>query len=357
MPEMGEYRVYLGAYTGAESSADGIRLAVADGSGSLRCAEVVAEVHDPSFLALSPDGSTLFAVSEQRDGRVLSFEVREDGALQELNSQPTLGADPCHLSVHPSGKYLLTANYQSGNLVVHPIDTGGVLREPCHVVQHSGSGPNPKRQEGPHAHQVLSDPAGGYVLAVDLGTDSVYVYGFDVDSGHLGLEHEVSLRAGAGPRHLAFHPDGERAYLVNELASSVTEFGYDPSSGALEPGRTLSALPPDYGKPSLAAEVVVTPDGRFVLASNRGHDSIAVFQADASDGQFRLLDIRPAGVAGPRHIALSPDGRVLFAAGQHSNDVQAFAISLDGELSPVGDPVATPVPVCVLPVPIVAQRA
>ncbi|MER7078394.1 6-phosphogluconolactonase, cycloisomerase 2 family [Saccharopolyspora kobensis] len=351
MPDEGEYRVYLGAYTGADSAADGIRSATADGRGSLRCAESVAEIHDPSFLALAPDGSTLFAVSEQRDGRVFALQIRDDGTLRELNSQPTLGAAPCHLSVHPSGKYLLTANYESGNVVVHPIDTGGVLREPCHVVQHSGSGPNPQRQEGPHAHQVLPDPTGRFVLAVDLGTDSVYSYDFDESSGHLALRHELSLRAGTGPRHLAFHPDGERAYLLNELASSVTELGYDPSSGALEPRRTLSALPPDYGRPSLAAEVVVTPDGRFVLTSNRGHDSIAVFRADASDGEFRLLGIHSAGVAEPRHIALSPDGRVLFAAGQRSDDVQAFAISPYGELTPLGDPVATPTPVCILPVP------
>ncbi|MGW5641809.1 lactonase family protein [Saccharopolyspora sp. NPDC003752] len=349
MPDNGEYRIYLGAYTGAESAADGIRLAIADPGGVLRCTESVAEAFDPSFLAMAPDGATLFAVSELREGRVIAFEVRADGTLGEINSQPTLGAAPCHLSVHPSGKYLLTANYESGNLVVHPIAEGGVLREPCHVVQHSGSGPNPQRQEGPHAHQVLSDPAGRHVLAVDLGTDSVYVYDFDVESGHLALKHEVPVRAGAGPRHLAFHPDGERAYVLNELASSITEFGYDPATGALEPGRTLSMLPPGYGQPNLAAEVVVTPDGRFVLGSNRGHDSIAVFRADSSDGEFRLVDIRPAGVAEPRHMALSPDGRVLFVAGQRSNDVQAFGIAENGDLTPLSEPVPTPTPVCVLP--------
>ncbi|MEU5847592.1 lactonase family protein [Saccharopolyspora shandongensis] len=350
MPDNGEYRVYLGAYTGAESAADGIRLAIADPGGALRCTESVAEAFDPSFLAMAPDGATLFAVSELREGRVIAFAVRPDGTLGEINSQPTLGAAPCHLSVHPSGKYLLTANYESGNLVVHPIAEGGVLREPCHVVQHSGSGPNPQRQEGPHAHQVLPDPAGRHVLAVDLGTDSVHVYDFDVDSGHLSLKHEVPVRAGAGPRHLAFHPDGDRAYVLNELASSLTEFGYDPATGELEPGRTLSMLPPGYGQPNLAAEVVVTPDGRFVLGSNRGHDSIAVFRAASSDGEFRLVDIRPAGVAEPRHMALSPDGRVLFVAGQRSNDVQAFRIGENGDLTPLGEPVLTPTPVCVLPV-------
>lgn len=347
----GEYRVYLGAYTGADTAADGIQAATADSSGALRCEGTAAEADDPSFLALAPDGRTVFAVSEQHAGRVVSLEVGEGGALRELTSQPTLGGDPCHLSVHPSGKHLFTANYRTGNVVVHPIGAGGVLREPCHVVQHSGSGPNPQRQEGPHAHQVLPDPTGRFVLAVDLGTDSVHVYDFDEDSGHLALRREVPVRPGAGPRHLAFHPAGDRAYLVNELASSVTEFGYDRSSGALEPGRTLSALPPDYGRTNLSAEVVVTPDGRFVLASNRGHDSVAVFQTDASDGEFRLLGIHSARVAEPRHIALSPDGRVLFAAGQRSDDVQAFALSPDGELTPLGDPVPAPTPVCVLPVP------
>ncbi|MCI2419895.1 lactonase family protein [Saccharopolyspora sp. K220] len=349
MPDNGAYRVYLGAYTGTESAADGIRLAIVDAHGALRCTESVAEAFDPSFLAIAPDGATLFAVSELRQGRVIAFAVHADGTLKEINSQPTLGSAPCHLSVHQSGKYLLTANYGSGNVVVHPIDVGGVLREPCHVVQHSGNGPNPQRQEGPHAHQVLPDPSGRYVLAVDLGTDSVYVYDFDADSGHLMLKHEVPLRAGAGPRHLAFHPDGERAYLINELASSITEFGYDPESGVLEPGRTLSTLPPDYGQPNLAAEIVVTPDGRFVFGSNRGHDSIAVFRADFSDGEFRLVDIRPALVAEPRHIALSPDGRVLFAAGQRSNDVQSFDIADNGALTPLRDPVPTPTPVCILP--------
>ncbi|QIZ36786.1 lactonase family protein [Saccharopolyspora sp. ASAGF58] len=350
MPDNGEYRIYLGAYTSAESAAGGIRLAIADADGALRCTESVAEASDPSFLAMAPDGATLFAVSELRQGRVIAFKVHDDGTLTELNSQPSLGAAPCHLSVHPSGKYLLTANYQSGNLVVHPIADGGVLREPCHVVQHSGSGPNPQRQEGPHTHQVLPDPSGRHVLAVDLGTDSVYAYDFDVDSGHLALKHEVPLRAGAGPRHLAFHPDGERAYVINELASSITEFGYDADTGVLEPGRSLSTLPPDYGRPNLAAEIVVTPDGRFVFGSNRGHDSIAVFRADSSDGEFRLVDIRPAVVAEPRHIALSPDGRVLFVAGQRSNDVQAFDIADNGDLTPLREPVPTPTPVCILPV-------
>jgi 6-phosphogluconolactonase len=345
----GEYHVYLGAYTGTESAADGIRLAFADMAGRLRCTDRVAETFDPSYLAVSPDGSTLYAVNETTQGRVVAFTVHGDGTLEEINSQPTLGAAPCHLTVHPEGNFLLTANYLTGDLVVHPIYGDGGLREACHVVQHSGHGADPCRQAGPHVHQVLTDPDGRHVLAVDLGTDSVYVYAFDAGTGHLTLREEVAMRAGAGPRHLAFHPSGTRLYLINELASTMTEFGYDPETGMLESGRTLSTLPADYEGRSLAAEVVISADGRFVYGSNRGHDSIAIFRAGTGEDAFRLVGIRPAGVAGPRHIALSPDGRILFVAGQKSNTVRAFTVEDSGTLAPTGHPVSTPSPVCVLP--------
>ena len=349
-----EYRVYVGAYTsgaytGEVSPAEGIALALAAGPGRLGPASLVARTPDPSFLALSPDGSVLFAVNELGEGRVTSFAVRPDGGLTEINSQPSHGSAPCHLSVHPSGKHLLTANYASGNLVVHPIGEGGVLRAACHAVQHSGSGPVPHRQEGPHAHQVLPDPSGRHVIAVDLGTDAVYVYDFDVASGHMAIKHEAAMQAGAGPRHLAFHPSGTRAYLISELGSTMTEFGFDPESGTLEPRRTLPTLPTDYPGTNLASEVVVSGDGRFVFGSNRGHDSLAVYSADEDD--MRLLGIHPAGVAGPRHIALSPDSGTLFVAGEKSGSVQAFVVDDFGTLTPVGDPVAIPRPVCLLPVP------
>lgn len=343
-----EYRVYLGSYTGPDSEAKGIRLAFADSTGRLRCTDEVARAADPSFLAWAPDRTALYAVSESMRGRVVAFAVGDGGSLHEINSQPSLGAAPCHLSVHPSGRFLLTAHYVSGNLVVHPIDEGGVLREACHVVQHSGSGPH-SRQDGPHAHQIVSDPSGRHVLAVDLGTDSVYIYDFDPESGHLVLKEEVALRAGSGPRHLAFDPAGTRAYLINELDSSITEFGYDPEGGVLEPGRTLSTLPDGHLDPNLASEIVVSPDGRFVFGSNRGHDSIAVFASGATEQGFRPWGLHPAGVAEPRHISLSPDGRILFVAGQNSGTVQAFDVGTDGELMPTGDPVPTPTPVCILP--------
>ncbi|MFR9729314.1 lactonase family protein [Saccharopolyspora sp. MS10] len=344
MPEFAQYRVYVGAYTGPDSAADGIRLAFADATGRLRCADTVAHTYDPSFLALSPDGGTLFAVNEIARGRVVAYAVNPDGTLAEINSQPTHGSGPCHLSVHPSGRFLLTANYLSGNVVVHPIGEGGVLREACHAVEHSGQGPDKDRQEGPHAHQIVPSPDGRFALATDLGTDTVYSYAFDADSGHMALKHEISWEPGTGPRHLAFHPDGDRGYLVGELTSTITEFAFDPEGGEPRPGRTRSLLPAGFEGRSLAAEVVVTPDGRLVLASNRGHDSIAVF----SGRDFEPLGVVPAGVRGPRHIALSPSGDVLHVAGELSGEIQAFAVAGDGSLTPSGDPVRTPAPACVL---------
>lgn len=345
MPHNAHYRVYLGAYTGPDSAANGIRLAYADETGQLRCTDTVADTYDPSFLAISPDGATLFAVNEVPRGRVVAFAVGADGRLTEVNSQPAHGSAPCHVSVHPSGRFLLTANYLSGNVVVHPIGEGGALRQACHAVEHSGLGPDRQRQEGPHAHQIVPSPDGRFALAADLGTDSVYVYAFDADTGHIALKHEVSPRPGGGPRHLAFHPDGERFFLVNELDSTIVECAFDPRTGAVRPRLTRPLLPDDYTGENLAAEVVVTPDGRYVYASNRGHDSIAVFT-----GEFEPLGFEPALVRGPRHIALSPDGGVLYAAGQLSETVQAFRITGSGGLTPLGEAVHTPAPVCVLPV-------
>lgn len=345
-----EYRVYVGAYTGPDFGARGIRRCFADSAGRLRCTDHVAIATDPSFLALSPDAATLYAVSESMQGRVVAFHAAADGTLREINSQPTMGAAPCHLSVHPSGKFLLTAHYVSGDLAVHPIDAGGVLREACHQVQHSGSGPHP-RQDGPHAHQIVPDPSGRRVLAVDLGTDSVYVYDFDLESGHLSLHEQVTLQAGSGPRHIAFAPSGTRAYLLSELASTITELDYDPRTGKLEPGSTLSMLPAGAPEANLGAEVVVSRDGRFVFGSNRGDDSIAAFATGRDGAAFERIGVRSAGVAEPRHIGLSPDGGVLFAAGQNSGTIRAFAIGESGELTPVSEPVESPAPVCVLPAP------
>lgn len=346
-----EFRVYVGSYT-KESLGEGISLARVTADGGFRVSETFRGVADPSFLALAPDKNVLYAVNELAAGRVMAFSIAEDGSLRELNSQPTWGSAPCYVSVHPSGDYLFTANYLSGSFVVHPLGPTGVIREPCHLVQHSGSGPDKDRQQGPHVHQVVPAPSGRHVLTVDLGKDTVTVYDFDGDTGHLALRTELMLPPGHGPRHLAFDPSavsegaGQRYYLVSELASTISEIDCDLHTGEVALRRTVSTLPADFRGENLAAAIVVSPDGRFVFGSNRGHDSVAVFEADG----LRLVRHEPARVAQPRHMQLSPDGRFLLVAGQHSSTVQVFRVEASGALRPVGEPVPVSCPACVLPV-------
>ncbi|MBE9373013.1 lactonase family protein [Saccharopolyspora sp. HNM0983] len=350
MPDVSpNWLVHVGA--GREHAEQRISTAVLDSSGALLPTGRDVGAPQPSFLAASPDGAVLFAVDERTAGRVRSYRIGDQGALTEIGAQPSLGSHPCHLAVHPGGAHLFTANYASATLAVHPVGADGALGEAQFAVQHTGRGPNPERQEGPHPHQVVPDPGGQYVLAADLGADAVVSYEFDPGSGHLAQRCRAALRPGSGPRHLALHPDGDRGYVLNELDSSLTEFGWDRASGQLEPGRTLSTVPPDFARPNLPSEVVLLADGSFGYAANRGHDSIAVFTPESGDGQFRLVEVQPARVSGPRHIALSPDGTRLLALGRRSDDIQVFDVLDDGHLSPVGDPLSVPAPMCAVLLP------
>lgn len=341
--------VYVGA--GHEQHGQEIRTLLLDASGALLPSGRAVAAPQPSLLTTSPDGTALFAVDERRSGRVRSYRIEGDGGLTETSVRSSLGSHPCHIATHPDGTHVFTVNYASGNFAVHPVHSGGALGEPLFAVQHTGRGPHPERQDGPHLHQVVPDPGGRYVLVADLGADTVTSYEFDVDSGRLVQRCQVALRPGSGPRHLALHPDGDRGYLVNELDSSMTEFGWHPESGRIEPGRTLSTVPPDDARPNFPAEVVIRPDGRFGYVSNRGHDSIAVFTPESADERFRVLEVRPALVSGPRHIALSPDGARLLVLGQRSDSIQVFDVLDEGGLRPVGRPLSIPAPLCAVLLP------
>ncbi len=345
-PEHGsraEVAAYLGTYTSWPGGGTGIGLGVYDGAtGRLRATGVVPGVPNPSFVIV--EGRRLYAVNEQSDGAVTALEVGADGVPKVVNSQPTGGADPCHLALHRG--FLLSANYSSGSVSVHPVRPDGGLGERTDLVVHEGSGPDPERQEGPHAHQVLSDPAGEFVLAVDLGTDSVYSYALS-DQGKLTSVGVARLHAGAGPRHLAFHPSGKFAYIANELDSTIVVAAYD--GGVLTPGPKVSTLP--AGAPTTPrnypAEILVSPDGRYVYLSNRGHDSVAVFAVERGGAELRLVEATPVGGRFPRHITLDAAGRFLLAANQNSGTVTTFAVDRStGKLRQVGT-VDSPVPVCV----------
>lgn len=352
-PRSAPRRIYLGTYT-SSGGGKGVSAATYDpDSGAISAGTVLTGVADPSFLALSAAGDVLYAVDEQQQGRVTAAAVAANGTLSVLGSQPTGGSGPCHLSVHSGGHHLLSANYDSGSIAVHPVGADGALHARSDLVQHTGSGPDPDRQDGPHAHMVLNDPAGAFVLAVDLGTDTVYTYRLDTTAGRLTEVSRAAVRPGSGPRHLAFHPSGRYAYVACELGDSVIVCGYDPATGTLTPGDPQPTVPsgsPVSGR-NYPAEVAVSANGAFVYVSNRGHDSVARFAVEGGGASLRLLDAVPSGGAYPRQIALDPAGTLLFAANQNSGTVTRFHVdTATGALASAGGAFATATPVCVLPV-------
>ncbi|CAM5559388.1 6-phosphogluconolactonase (Cycloisomerase 2 family) OS=Streptomyces albaduncus OX=68172 GN=FHS32_002628 PE=3 SV=1 [Streptomyces griseoloalbus] len=337
--------LYLGTYTSVEGGGEGIGLATYDpATGRITGAGVVGGVGDPSFLAVHPDGRTLYAVNEREDGAVTAVRLSDRTVL---GSSTTGGSSPCHLSVHPGGRFLLSADYGSGSVAVHRIETSGALGERTALVTHSSPAPGPG-QQGPHAHQFVTAPDGGHVLAVDLGTDTVYTYRLDEQTGTLTEVSRAAARAGAGPRHLTFHPGGRYAYLADEVDDTVAVCAYEPSSGRLsigEPQPTGSGSGTNY-----PAQFAVTADGRYAFLANRGHNSVARYAVEEDGARLRLLGTVPVGGDFPRHLALSPDGGLLFTANQRSGDVSVFHVDADsGELRSAGEPFASPVAVCALP--------
>jgi 6-phosphogluconolactonase len=344
---------YLGTYTSQPGGGTGIGLAAyRPGGGGLASTGVLDGVANPSYLALAPDRRTLYTVNEQAEGAVTAVRIGAGRPPEVLGSRPTGGADPCHLSVHSGGRFLLSANYTGGSLAVHPLGRDGSPGEASDLVRHEGSGPDPQRQDGPHAHQVVTDPSGRHVLAVDLGTDSVYTYRLDERKGTLRACGRAATRPGAGPRHLVFHPAGTYAYLVNELDSTLVVCAYDARTGALAPGKPQPTLPPGTAldERNYPAAVIISPDGRFVYVSNRGHDSIAAFAVRRGGAELCLASVTPSGGSYPRHIALDPSGRLLFASNQKSGRVTTFRVDRrTGRPNSVGTVLEFPVPVCVLP--------
>ncbi|MEU2745076.1 lactonase family protein [Streptomyces collinus] len=337
--------LYLGTYTSAEGGGKGIGLATYDAAtGRITGSGTITGVGDPSYLALHPDRRTLYAVDERDDGAVTAVRLAD---RKVLGSRGTGGAAPCHLSVHPGGRWLLSANYGSGSVAVHPIDASGALGERTDLVRHTGPPPGPG-QEGPHAHQFVTSPDGSHVLAVDLGTDTVYTYRLDDKAGTLTEVAQAQTRPGAGPRHLTFHPGGRYAYLANEVDNTVAVCSYDPASGRVEVGEAQSTG--TGSGTSYPAQILVTADGRHAFLANRGHNSLTRYAVEADGARLRLLGTVPVGGDFPRQIAFSPEGTLLFAANQKSSTVTVFHVDgADGGLRRAGEAFPSPVAVCALP--------
>jgi len=352
--------VFLGTYTRGDSR--GIYRCRLDlGTGRLESLELAAETVNPSFLALHPSGRFLYAVGEianfegGKTGAVSAFQVEpKTGELAPLNQQPSRGKGPCHLTVDRTGRNVLVANYGSGSVACLPIRDDGRLDEATSFVQHEGSSVHPRRQQGPHAHVVEVDAANRFAFVADLGLDKILVYRFDADRGQLAPNDPAwaAVAPGAGPRHLAFHPSSRFAYVINELDSTVTAFGYDPRRGALEPLETVPTLPETFTGKSTTAEILVHPSGRFLYGSNRGHDSLVIFAVDARTGKLRYVGHEPTQGKAPRNFAIDPSGRYLLAANQDTDNVVVFRIDANtGKLHATGHSLEVPVPVCVVMMP------
>jgi len=345
-----EHLIYLGTYT--RSTSKGIYAVRLDAAtGALGKPELVAETANPSFVALSPDGSHLYAVSESSTMAVPFAVDKVTGHLTPIQAQDAGGKAPCHLVVDRTERALILAHYHSGIVAALPINPDGTLGAPGSVIQHTGRSVNPRRQEAPHVHSVTLSPDNRFVIVCDLGLDRVFTYALNPATATLthGATPFVATAPGAGPRHAAFSTDGNWVFVINELASTLVSYRYDTATGALRPVVTQSTLPADFAGESSTAEVRVHPNGRFVYGSNRGHDSIASFAFDSATGRLSPLGHTPTGGKNPRNFALSPDGRWLVAANQNSDNLRVFRVDQQrGTLTAVPGESSVPMPVCVL---------
>ncbi len=347
--------VYVGTYTSGKS--EGIYIFRLDyATGELKPAGTVKGVSNPSYLALDHHRKYLYAVNEEtefdgkKSGAVSAFAIDpKTGALRFLNQRASLGGAPCYVTVDNKDTFILVANYVGGNVSVLPVKQSGGLGASVDLEQHAGSSVNHDRQEGPHAHCIVLDPTGRYAYSCDLGTDKIMIYQFDSKSGKLSPARQpwAAVKAGAGPRHLTFHPNGLHAYVINELDATVSAFEFDPASGALKELQNLPTLPTDFKGENTSADIHITPDGNFLYCSNRGYDHLAAFRIDNKSGQLEFLRHESTLGKTPRNFVIDPTGAFLLVANQNSDNIVTFRIDpSNGNLKPTGHAASVPSPVC-----------
>lgn len=332
-------------------------------AGTLRAAAVTGDCPNAFFLAVAPDRRTVYSLTAGKFGAADTEEVvawrlvDREGRLAPLGRRPARGAATCFAATDPAGRTLLLAHYGGETIATLPLAADGSLAGDPQLVRHRGRGAEDERQGRPHPHAVVAAPsvANGpqFVYAADLGADAIFAYRLDAATGGLVAADPplVKTRPGAGPRHLAFHPDGRRLYAINELDDTVAAYDFDAATGRLAERQVVSTLPRDFAGENSTADVKIRPDGRFLYATNRGHDSIAVFRI-GDDGQLGLVEIVPSGGAGPQNLAITPDGTVLLCANMPGDTLVAFRIDGDtGGLVRVGAPVRLPSPSCIALVP------
>ncbi len=326
--------LFVGTYTQTldhvDGQADGIYCCKLSVDGALSICQTTTGIENPSYLTLSPNKKFLYAVQEGAnltDSLVFTYAVDEDtGQLTFLNSERTEGASPCHLCVDNTNRYLFVANYGGGNVIVYPLAENGRIQPPTDNIQHQGQGTHPKRQEAAHAHMVLLSPDNQYLLVADLGIDAVLIYKFDPDNGMLHLQQQVTaVNPGAGPRHMAFHPNGRILFVCNELDNTITSFIFE--NGLLTPIQTLSTLPEGWSGNAGCGAIRVGKYGRFVYVSNRGPDNIATFHFNDESNKLALIAHTPTEGKTPRDFILLND--TMLVANQDSSTVVHFNIDAE----------------------------
>ena len=347
-----ELTLYVGTYTSGKS--EGIYVYRMDpATGALTRFSSTMSVN-PSFLTIDKSKRYLYAVNEVGEyagkpgGGVSAFKIVDGGGLRLLNEQATLGADPCYVTIDRRRKNLLVANYTGGSVTVLPIRSDGTLGMATDVKQHEGSGPK-EQQKGPHAHCVILDRSERHAFVADLGIDKVMIYRFDSAKGKLLPNNQpfAELKAGAGPRHLTFHPNGKFLYVISELDSTITAFDYDERNGTLAHIDTVSTLPSDFSGVSYCADVHILSSGRFLYGSNRGHNSIVVFEIDQRSGKLKLVEHVSTQGDWPRNFVIGPADVTLWVANQRSDNFVGFGIdSRTGHLTPLNVIEQIPSPVC-----------
>ena len=350
--------VYVGTYTAPGVPPGGTHPSVAVGiyvfkldpsDGGLTPLQIVP-ASNPSFVALDPNLTHLYSVNEDDPGRVSAYAINSaNGGLTFLNSALANGQFTTHINVHPSGQYFYAANYGTGNFPVFRILANGSIGPRTDTFQSvgNGTGPNPARQEGPHAHQILTDVGGGHVFGVDLGADKVNALNLDLLTGLFSPNTVpfVPVASGSGPRHMAFHPDGKHAYVLDELASSITVFDYDPVRGAFIWEQTLSTLPDNFTGTNTTAEIRVHPTGQFVYNTNRGHNTVTMFEIDPDTGELDVIGWESTRGEWPRGMNIDPSGTFLYAANQNTDTIAVFRVQpANGKLK-FSTLVNTPTPV------------